>query len=108
MEAAQKQLKIKTGVCKRLVKEVAHYEKELGENQEKMAQMQAEGRDPYDIKAQERLVEESLLMIPDSKRRLEAAMDDLRALVEEHKDVEELAEKVQEALAVLPTLEQEA
>eukprot|EP00968_Pinguiococcus_pyrenoidosus_P013050 scaffold1170_cov256-Pinguiococcus_pyrenoidosus.AAC.1 len=69
--------------------------------------MKDEEADQYDIRAQERLLEESMMMIPDSKRRLEAAVVELRELVEAHQEDEALAEKIAEARAVLPS-EQEA
>lgn len=43
--------------------------------------MKAEGKDPYDIKKQEEVLQESYMMIPDSKARLAAAVDDLKAFL---------------------------
>mmetsp|Transcript_41153 Transcript_41153/g.129004 ORF Transcript_41153/g.129004 Transcript_41153/m.129004 type:complete len:108 (-) Transcript_41153:94-417(-) len=102
MEATAKQLRIKTSAVKRLGKEVTHYEKEAADHETKLKAMQAEGKDQYDIRAQQRLLEESMVMIPDSKRRYEVALEDLTALVEEYEAEEELAEKIAEARAVLP------
>ncbi len=65
----------------RLVKEVAAYEKEATEQEAKVAGMKAEGKDPYDIKKQEEVLQESYMMIPDSKARLAAAVEDLKAFL---------------------------
>ena len=40
------------GVCKRMVKEVQAYEKEVITNEAKIQKMRDEGRDPYDIRKQ--------------------------------------------------------
>ena len=65
----------------RLVKEVAAYEQEAAAQEAKVAGMKAEGKDPYDIKKQEEVLQESYMMIPDSKARLAAAVEDLKAFV---------------------------
>ena len=52
---AKKQLRIKSGVVKRLNKEVQMYEKEVVEGELKVQQMKEEGKDPYDIKKMVRL-----------------------------------------------------
>ena len=65
----------------RLVKEVAAYEKEAQEQEAKVQGMKAEGKDPYDIKKQEEVLQESYMMIPDSKARLAAAVEDLKAFL---------------------------
>ena len=39
------------------------------------------GKDPYDIKKQEEVLQESYMMIPDSKARLQAALEDLKAFL---------------------------
>uniref|UniRef100_A0A2R9BMK7 Tubulin-specific chaperone A n=1 Tax=Pan paniscus TaxID=9597 RepID=A0A2R9BMK7_PANPA len=48
-----RQIKIKTGVVKRLVKEKVMYEKEAKQQQEKIEKMRAEDGENYDIKKQE-------------------------------------------------------
>ena len=45
-------LKIKTSTCKRLVKELHSYEKEVEREAAKTAQMKDNGADPYDLKQQ--------------------------------------------------------
>mmetsp|Transcript_15316 Transcript_15316/g.25573 ORF Transcript_15316/g.25573 Transcript_15316/m.25573 type:complete len:130 (+) Transcript_15316:90-479(+) len=78
-----KQLRIQLGVCKRMVKEVASYEKEVLTNEEKVQKMRDEGKDPYDIRKQEDVLQESYMMIPDSKSRLEKSIHELTSMVRE-------------------------
>jgi len=85
----KRQLKIKTGVVKRLAKEKEMYEKEAVDQAAKVEKMKAEEKDEYDIKKQKEVLEESRIMIPDCKRRLKTAYDDLKKLVA---DTEELCE----------------
>ena len=47
-------LKIKTGTCKRIVKELHSYEKEVEREAAKTADMKEKGADPYDLKQQVR------------------------------------------------------
>jgi tubulin-specific chaperone A len=67
---------------KSLLKEGSYYEKEVQENEEKLAKMKEENRDPYDIKKFEEVLGESYMMIPDSRGRLERALEDLVSYVE--------------------------
>lgn len=66
----------------RLVKEAAYYEKEVAENEQKLEQMKAEKKDPYDIKKFEEVLGESYMMVPDSKSRLSQALKDLEVYLE--------------------------
>jgi tubulin-specific chaperone A len=61
----------------RLVKEVAYYQQEVKENEAKLQTMKDKGKDPYDIKKFDEVLGESLMMIPDSKRRLKESLEDL-------------------------------
>lgn len=45
-------LKIKTSTCKRIVKELHSYEKEVEREAAKTADMKDKGADPYDLKQQ--------------------------------------------------------
>lgn len=51
MEAIRN-LKIKTSTCKRIVKELHSYEKEVEREAAKTADMKDKGADPYDLKQQ--------------------------------------------------------
>mmetsp|Transcript_17775 Transcript_17775/g.41670 ORF Transcript_17775/g.41670 Transcript_17775/m.41670 type:complete len:158 (-) Transcript_17775:443-916(-) len=72
-----KQLKVKASVCVRMSKEVAYYQKEAGENETRVQGMKDEGKDIYDIKKAEEVLQESYMMIPDSKNRFQKSLEDL-------------------------------
>ncbi|XP_051693560.1 tubulin-specific chaperone A isoform X2 [Oryctolagus cuniculus] len=102
-----RQIKIKTGVVKRLVKEKVMYEKEAKQQEEKIEKMRAEDGENYAIKKQAEILQESRMMIPDCQRRLEAACTDLQQILESEKDLEE-AEEYKEARLVLDSVKLEA
>ncbi|KAK2431842.1 tubulin-folding cofactor A [Trifolium repens] len=89
--ATVRSLKIKTSTCKRLVKELHSYEKEVEREAAKTADMKDKGADPYDLKQQENVLAESRMMIPDCRKRLEAALEDLKGILAEF--LEETDEK---------------
>ncbi|GFR79577.1 tubulin-specific chaperone A [Elysia marginata] len=76
-----KQIKIKTGVVKRLTKEKDSYEKEAKQLEAKVEKMKADGKDEYDIKKQGEVLQESRSMVPDTIRRLKKAYDELDELL---------------------------
>lgn len=57
------------GIVRRCTKDVTSYEKEAIRERSKVEKFKAEGRDSHDIKKQEEVLAETLMMIPDSKRR---------------------------------------
>lgn len=63
----------------RLVKEVAYYNKETAENETQLLAMKEQNKNPHDVKKFGEVVEESRMMIPDSRRRLDQALTDLEA-----------------------------
>ncbi|GAQ84799.1 hypothetical protein KFL_002060190 [Klebsormidium nitens] len=81
--ASQKNIKIKTGTLKRVFKEVNSYEKELQMELARTEKMKAEGADSHDLKQQESVLGETQMMIPDAKKRLQNAFQDLQSAVEE-------------------------
>lgn len=68
----------------RLAKEVASYEKEAKTQETKIQGMKDQGKDIYDIKKQEEVLQESYMMIPDSKARYQNALEDLQAFMVRH------------------------
>lgn len=50
--ASLRNLKIKTATCKRILKELHSYEKEVEKEAAKTADMKEKGADPYDLKQQ--------------------------------------------------------
>merc|ERR1712241_834111 len=77
-----KQLKIKTGVLKRVGKEKLSYRKEADQQKAKIEKMKAEGREEIEIKKMGEVMQETLMMIPDCHRRLVAAHAELTQLLE--------------------------
>ncbi|XWS58640.1 hypothetical protein CRYUN_Cryun08bG0051900 [Craigia yunnanensis] len=76
--ATVRNLKIKTSTCKRIVRELHSYEKEVEREAAKTADMKEKGADPYDLKQQENVLAESRMMIPDCRKRLEGSLADLK------------------------------
>eukprot|EP00164_Ancoracysta_twista_P004765 GFYU01006451.1.p2 GENE.GFYU01006451.1~~GFYU01006451.1.p2 ORF type:complete len:116 (-),score=40.26 GFYU01006451.1:57-404(-) len=76
--AVTKQIRIKTGVLKRSVKELASYEKEKAQQEGKIEKMRAEGAGEHDIKKQQEVLEETLVVLPECKTRIATAADDLK------------------------------
>nr|XP_034176639.1 tubulin-specific chaperone A [Osmia lignaria] len=101
-------LKIKTGVVKRLAKEKVTYEKEAAQQRERVQKLKEQDKDDYDIKKQEEVLQESLMMVPDCQRRLGKAFEELKKILDTEQDLKEIedyieAEKVlKEAEAQLP------
>ncbi|KMT17597.1 hypothetical protein BVRB_2g035500 [Beta vulgaris subsp. vulgaris] len=87
--ATLRNLKIKTSTCKRLVKELHSYEKEVESEAAKTADMKEKGADPYDLKQQENVLAESRMMIPDCRKRLESALADLKGTLAELEEADE-------------------
>ncbi|GAK65011.1 tubulin-specific chaperone A-like [Moesziomyces antarcticus] len=77
LSSVKRQLTIKTGVVKRLAKEESSYMHEAREQEVRIQQFIDAGRDEYDLKQQD-----SLKMIPDCRKRLELAVDDLAIYID--------------------------
>ena len=110
-----KQFLIKLRVCNRLKKEVAHYRKDAEERVEKIEAEKAAGRDAYDVKQMEDVLQETYAMIPNAQNRLSNALHELLTFLQEFGADEEVvadAENLASAKALLAendlTLEEEA
>ncbi|KAG7320961.1 hypothetical protein KOW79_015376 [Hemibagrus wyckioides] len=101
-----RQIKIKTGVVKRLAKEEVLYIKEAKQQEERIERLKAESGDEHVIKKQMEVLQESRMMIPDCHRRLAMAHADLQQLLETGVDLEEL-EEYKEARNVLDSVKLE-
>eukprot|EP00826_Nyctotherus_ovalis_P029335 TRINITY_DN2315_c0_g3_i4.p2 TRINITY_DN2315_c0_g3~~TRINITY_DN2315_c0_g3_i4.p2 ORF type:complete len:115 (-),score=52.02 TRINITY_DN2315_c0_g3_i4:117-461(-) len=77
-----KQLRIRTGCVKRTYKEYLSYQKEAEKEEQKVKKMEEDKKDEAEIKHQKQVLEETLMMIPNTKTRLEGAVADLTELVE--------------------------
>ncbi|ESP01244.1 hypothetical protein LOTGIDRAFT_212782 [Lottia gigantea] len=87
-----RQIKIKTGVVKRIAKEKTMYEKEAKQIEEKIEKMKTDGKDEHDVKKQMEVLQESKAMVPDALKRLRNAIDDLTNVLDNEKDLEESEE----------------
>eukprot|EP00741_Cyanophora_paradoxa_P006396 tig00001001_g6200.t1 len=90
MSDPKKTLKLKVGIAKRTFKEMQGYEKEREKQQAKIDRMKADNLDPADIKKQEEVLSETLAMIPDVRKRLEAAMKEVQQLMKDAESDENL------------------
>lgn len=81
MSDALRILKIKSGAVKRLAKDVTYSQKELENERERMAKLKANGGDEYEIRAQDKVIVDADQMVPDYKKRLASAVEDLEALM---------------------------
>ncbi|GMK57376.1 hypothetical protein CspeluHIS016_0402100 [Cutaneotrichosporon spelunceum] len=78
---ALRQLKIKTGVVKRLHKEEGIYADEVATAQANVDKLKAAGADGADVRQAERIVADSQQMIPRTRKQLEEALVALQDLV---------------------------
>ncbi|CAH9097911.1 unnamed protein product [Cuscuta epithymum] len=102
-----KNLKIKTSSCKRIAKELASYQKEVEREYSKTTEMKANNADQYDLKQQENVLAESRMMIPDSYKRLEHALSELRGALDElDEDLTKEGPEVKDAQQVITEVEQ--
>ncbi|KAG8949293.1 hypothetical protein FRC04_008895 [Tulasnella sp. 424] len=84
--ALQKQLKIKTGVVERLIKEVAVYRKEEENERKRVDKLVAEGAEGADLRNAEKILQEAQKMVPDAETRMKAAVHALRDVINSAKD----------------------
>lgn len=98
-----RQIKIKTGIVKRLAKEEIAYVTEATQQEQKIERMKAEAGDEYVIKKQLEVLQESKMMIPDCRRRLATAHADLLQLLETEEELAE-TEEYKEARNILDSV----
>ncbi|ESO08621.1 hypothetical protein HELRODRAFT_169501 [Helobdella robusta] len=94
-----KDIKIKTGVVKRLYKEKLSYQCETSKLQEKLDEMRSKSPEDYSLKKQaswfsqfEELLNESKQMISDCDKRFVAAWDELSRIMDIEKHLNETEE----------------
>ncbi|EPS69677.1 hypothetical protein M569_05090, partial [Genlisea aurea] len=104
--ATLRNLKIKSSTCRRIVKELHSYEKEIEIEAAKTEDMKSKGADPYDLKQQENVLAESKMMVPDCHKRLVAAVADLSAtLAELENSGEDNGPEIDDARSVISEVE---
>nr|XP_061822236.1 tubulin-specific chaperone A-like [Nerophis lumbriciformis] len=90
----------------RLIKEEVSYKKEAKQQEEKIEQLKAEAADSYLIKQHTESLKETIMMVPDTRRRLTVAHNDLQQLLEAEEELAESAE-YQEAKDMLDSVKLE-
>eukprot|EP00179_Madagascaria_erythrocladioides_P001883 CAMPEP_0198309030 /NCGR_PEP_ID=MMETSP1450-20131203/1502_1 /TAXON_ID=753684 ORGANISM="Madagascaria erythrocladiodes, Strain CCMP3234" /NCGR_SAMPLE_ID=MMETSP1450 /ASSEMBLY_ACC=CAM_ASM_001115 /LENGTH=120 /DNA_ID=CAMNT_0044011751 /DNA_START=47 /DNA_END=406 /DNA_ORIENTATION=+ len=103
MDALVKQLKKQTGVVSRLAADLNADRAEVRECDERLARMQADGADAHDVKKQQEVRAEAVMMIPHSQRRLRAQFAELEALLaaaDAHADADAIKQAPEYAKAV--------
>ena len=81
------QCKIKLNIVLRLGKELAAYRNELDAQKRKIEKMAENQADVYDVKKQKEVLHETQIMIPDTMRRLDNAIEDLEVFLDSSKNV---------------------
>lgn len=81
---AEKQLKIKFGVLKRVDKDLKYYKKEFESQKIKVDKMRDEGKDAHDIKQQEQVLQETETMLPDCESRIQNAVREIKEHMKDH------------------------
>ncbi|KAM9794418.1 tubulin-specific chaperone A isoform X1 [Syngnathus typhle] len=87
----------------RLAKEEASYKAEAKEQEEKIEQLKAAEADVYLIKQHMASLQETIMIIPDTRRRMTIAHGDLQQLLEAEEELSE-SEEYQEAKNVLDSV----
>eukprot|EP00301_Raphidiophrys_heterophryoidea_P025224 c8418_g1_i1.p3 GENE.c8418_g1_i1~~c8418_g1_i1.p3 ORF type:complete len:115 (-),score=23.24 c8418_g1_i1:181-525(-) len=90
-DGAVKSIKILAGSVSRLVKDVKLYKQECVDEAAKLEKMISQGEDPYTVRQQEQVLQESRMMIPDTLRRLQETTEDLEQHIEGEADNEKVA-----------------
>ncbi|KAI8977538.1 tubulin binding cofactor A [Mycotypha africana] len=93
------QLKIKTNVVKRIHKEHVGYLQEAETQQKRIDKLIANNADEADVKKQKEVLAETHQMIPDVKKRLAKAYEDLQDALENIENAD--SNEVEEAKQVL-------
>lgn len=64
-----RQIFIKSGVVKRYAKEKQSYEKEAEREKSRLEKFKSENRDEHDLRKQQEVIQENLMMVPDCQRK---------------------------------------
>ena len=87
MTNIEKQISIQINALKRIKKDINMYEEEVNNQTNKVNFMKENNEDKYDIKKQEEILEESHMMIPNSKKRLQTFIEKLHSLLDENENI---------------------
>ncbi|CAD5208500.1 unnamed protein product [Bursaphelenchus xylophilus] len=80
------QLKIKTNVLKRLIKESEFYKKDAEKEKAKIKELEATDPNAYELKKMDEAYRETLQMVPVVERKIRTARDELVSYIKENAD----------------------
>ncbi|CAI2384935.1 unnamed protein product [Moneuplotes crassus] len=99
-KATARQIKIKTGVLKRSVKDYSYYQEEAKKEEEKLDKLKEDEAEEHDITQQTNVMQESLDMLPHCKAKIESALEDLKGVIADHEDTDEFKDSEEGQTAV--------
>ncbi|KAI8820204.1 tubulin binding cofactor A-domain-containing protein [Fimicolochytrium jonesii] len=79
-----KKIKVQTGVVRRISKDLSYYDEEAITQQKRIDKLIADGADEHDIRKQKEVLEETHVMMPDGKKRLARAQEELQELLDKY------------------------
>jgi tubulin-specific chaperone A len=85
----KRNLKIKTGIVRRTVKELESYQKEVALDQERIEKFKKTDRSEHSVKKQEQVLSETISMIPETRRRLNKALEGLEEIINQNVNLEQ-------------------
>ncbi|KAI8898771.1 tubulin binding cofactor A-domain-containing protein [Globomyces pollinis-pini] len=97
-------IKIKTGVVKRTGKELQMYADEIIKQKQRITKLEENNADIHDIRKQNEVLEESVAMLPDTKKRLIMAHRELADLLNRF-EADGTEEEIEVANSVLTDVE---
>lgn len=83
-DAEVKDLKIKAGILKRTLKDIGYYVKEEATERQRLEKKRESGASENDMAQQQRVIDETLMMIRDSQKRLYDQVHMLQKLLGEY------------------------
>eukprot|EP00761_Pharyngomonas_kirbyi_P011743 gb/GECH01011769.1/.p1 GENE.gb/GECH01011769.1/~~gb/GECH01011769.1/.p1 ORF type:complete len:112 (+),score=42.60 gb/GECH01011769.1/:1-336(+) len=102
MPDVEKQLKLKTGVLTRTLKELKSYAKEEDQEKQRLSKLQEDGADESRLKQQKQVIEETSMMIPHCRTRLEKGFAALEKFLNENdSELDKESEQYQSAQEAL-------
>lgn len=91
MEAdATRQLKIKSGIVKRITREFDSYQKEIQRDKDRIEKLRENNGEESTIRKQEEVLAETIAMVPNTRKRLQDALEDLCNFMKDGDTQEEL------------------
>jgi tubulin-specific chaperone A len=91
MEAdTQRQLKIKSGVVKRITREYDSYQREIQRDKDRIDKLRDTNAGEHSIRKQEEVLAETIAMVPNTRKRLQDALEDLCNFMKDNDTNEEV------------------